>query len=226
MRTLMKATSITAVSTLGLVLLAGQVQEIGERIPYVLLSAWLGSAMLAALIFSSGCVVPHSSATAQNVDARQRMWTYKMRAIGVSLLPLAFVPLLELRRSGYDPALWLMNGVLIFSICSVPYYWLLARSITGAVVLSVVSLSLLWHFSAWAFFLVIRHMESAKAASTVDTSATLHAFLAPEYRCFFYCLCGMALLAYCPVMMWLGYRRFLTDRTARLAPARTGFSDH
>ncbi|MCO6453936.1 MAG: hypothetical protein J5I93_01360, partial [Pirellulaceae bacterium] len=57
---------------------------------------------------------------------------------------------------------------------------------------------------------------------TVDTTRTFHAFLAPEYRIFFYLLCGTALLVYCPVMMWIGYWRFLADRSARQNSASNG----
>jgi hypothetical protein len=195
----MKTIVVAAVGTIGLILLADRVQEIGERIPCVLLSMWAGSATMAALIFSAGQALPHSSASAPKAATRSRIWTHKIRLVGVSLLPLVWVPLLEIRRSGHDPALWLMNGILIVSVCSVPYFWLLARSIIGAVVLSMCSLSLLWHFSAWALFTIIIRMEAAKDVSTVDTTRTLHAFLAPEYRVFFYCLCGMALIL--PVMM-------------------------
>jgi hypothetical protein len=204
----MKPVVITAVSTVCLVLLANRVQEIGERIPYVLLSVWGGSATIAALIFSARGIARHSSASPPHLAGVSQTWVRTMRLIGASLLPLAFVPLLEIRRSGYDPALWLMNGVLIVSICSAPYFWLLARSVVGAVALSMCCLALLWHFSAAALFTIITRMEAAKAMATVDTSNTLHAFLAPEYRAFFYSLCAAALLLYCPLTMWLGYRRF------------------
>ena len=218
----MKTTAVALVSTVGLILLADRVQEIGERIPFVLFSMWAGSATIAALIFSNG-LGPRASATAMgNLVDPQRVWTCKMRRIGASLLPLAWVPLLEIRRSGYDPALWLMNGILIVSLCSVPYWWLLARSIIGAVVLSICSLSLLWHFSAWGLFLIIKRTEGAKEVSTVDTTNTLHAFLAPEYRMLFYLLCGTALLVYCSLIMWIGYRRFLTDAITRPLPTGPG----
>ena len=145
---------------------------------------------------------------APNPATTSQTWLSTLRLIGISLLPLASVPLLELQRSGYDPALWLMNGILVVSLCSVPYFWLLARSIFGAVVLSIFTLGMLWHFAATALFTVITRKEAAKAISTVDTSSTLHAFLAPEYRIFFYSLCAGALLVYCPLTLWLGYRQF------------------
>jgi hypothetical protein len=211
----MKAIVVALVSTIGLVFLADRVQEIGERIPMVLLSMWAGSATIAASIFSARGLGPYSSACAQVTLTDSQLWTCKMRLTGTSLLPLAWMPLVEIRHSGYDPALWLMNGILIVSLCGVPYWLSFARSIIGAVVLSICSLSLLWHFSAWALFTIIIRMEAVKNVSTVDTSRTLHAFLAPEYRIFFYCLCGMALLIYCPVMMWIGYRRFLVDRSTQ-----------
>ncbi|MCO6454969.1 MAG: hypothetical protein J5I93_06690, partial [Pirellulaceae bacterium] len=198
----MKTIIAIIVATFGLALLADQVQEIGVRIPYILLLMWTGSAIIAALIFSEG-LRPHYSASTQATEIDSQTWAYKMRRIGMGVLPLALVPLLEFRRTGHDPALLLMHGVLIVSICSVPVWWLLARSIIGAVVLSICSLSLLWHFSAWALFEHIVRLEAAKEVSTVDTTRTFHAFLAPEYRIFFYLLCGTALLVYCPVMMWI-----------------------
>jgi hypothetical protein len=212
MRTAMKKTLLTLACTICLVLLADCTEEIGERIPQVLLSVWAGSATLVALVFSDRRVAP---ALAQSAVTGSKAWGDKMRLIGVALLPLAFVPLLEIRHSGYDPALWLMNGILIVSVCSVPYFWLLARGIVGAVALNICCFSLLWHFAAWGLFMIIKRMETAKEVSTVDTSHTFHAFLAPEYRIFLYGLCGAALLVYCPVMMSLGYRRFLRDQPAR-----------
>jgi hypothetical protein len=217
MRTAMKKILLTIACTLCLVLLAYRTEQIGERIPQVLLSVWAGSATLIALIFSDRRVARRSSALAQSAVTGSEAWGDKMRLIGVALLPLTFVPLLEIRHSGYDPALWLMNGILIVSVCSVPYFWLLARGIMGAVALNICCFSLLWHFAAWGLFMIIKRMETAKEVSTVDTSHTFHAFLAPGYRVFFYGLCGAALLVYCPVMMWLGYRRFLTDQSAQPA---------
>lgn len=212
----MNTIAVILVATFGLVLLAHRVPEIGERIPMVLLSVWAGSATIAALIFSDPRIGPRSRPSSQYDLTGSRLWNYKLRLVSACLLPLIFVPLFEIRHSGFDPALWLMNGILVVSICSTPYFWLLARNIIGAVVLGIISLSLLWHFSAWALFTIIKRMEAAKAISTVDTNSTLHAFLAPEYRFLFYCLCGMALLIYCPLMLWLGYRRFLTDWDAKI----------
>jgi hypothetical protein len=191
MRTAMRKILLTIACTICLVLLADRTEQIGERIPQVLLAVWAGSATLIALIFSDRRVARRSSALAQSAVTGSEAWGDKMRLIGVALLPLTFVPLLEIRHSGYDPALWLMNGILIVSVCSVPY--------------------------AWGLFMIIKRMETAKEVSTVGTSHTFHAFLAPEYRVFFYGLCGAALLVYCPVMIWLGYRRFLTDQSAQQA---------
>ncbi len=214
----MKAYTAVLVGTIGLALLADQVREIGERIPYVLLSMWVGSATIAALIFSAD-LEPRSPAPERMVVADWQKWVCTMRRISVGVVPLALVPLLECRRAGFDPALLLMNGVLVVSLCSVPFWWLLARSIAGAVVLSIGALGLLWHFSAWALFEIIVRMEAAKEVSTVSTTSTLHAFLAPEYRSLFYLLCGTALLVYCPVTMWAGYRRSLADRTVQSGEA-------
>jgi len=210
----MKATVAVLVSTIGLVLLADRVHEIGERIPFVLLAMWSGSAAIAALVFLEA-LRPGPAGVAPGSIICSSSWAYKMRRIGVSLLPLAFVPLLEIWHSGYDPALLLMNGVLVVSLCSVPFWWLLARSLIGAVVLSICSLSLLWHASAWGLFTRIVRTEAAKEVSSVDTSSTLHAFLAPEYRVLFYSLCGGALLLYCPLMLWLGYRQFLSCQSTQ-----------
>lgn len=215
MRRAMKRILLTIACTICLVLLADRTEQIGERIPQVLLSVWAGSATLVALLFSDRRPARRSSALAQSAVTGSEAWGEKMRLIGVALLPLTFVPLLEIRRSGYDAALWLMNGILIVSFCSVPYFSLLARGIMGAVALTLCCFSLLWHFAAWGLFMIIKRMETAKEVSTVDTYHTFHAFLAPEYRVFFYGLCGAALLVYCPLMMSLGYRRFLADQSAR-----------
>lgn len=215
MRAAMKEILLIIACTICLVLLADRTEQIGERIPQVLLSVWAGSATLIALIFSNREAARRSSPLAELAGTGPEAWGDKMRLTGVVLLPLTFVPLLEIRHSGYDAALWLMNGILVVSVCSVPYFWLLARGILGAVALSICCFGLLWHCAAWGLFMIIERMEAAKEVSTVDTSFTFHAFLAPEYRVFFYALCGAALLVYCPVMMWLGYRRFLTDQSAQ-----------
>lgn len=70
--------------------------------------------------------------------------------------------------------------------------------------------------------MIIKGMEAAKEVSTVDTTNTVHAFLAPEYWKFFYLLCGMALLVYCPVIMWAGYRQCLAERSGRPCAPPTG----
>ena len=125
----LKIVVIISAATIALVLAADRVHEIGERIPYVILSLWFGSATIAALIFSSACTRDRSGSAP---PAGSRIWAGKMRRMSWSLLPLTAVPLLEIRHSGYDPALWLIDGILIVSICSVPYFFLLARSIVGA----------------------------------------------------------------------------------------------
>jgi len=188
----------------------------------VLLSVWAGSALLIAFIFSDQRIAWRSAASAQSGVRGSKAWADKMYVTFAALLPLTFTPLLEMRHSGHDPALWLMNGILIISVCSVPYFRLRAQGIVGAVVLNMVLFGLLWHFAAWGLFMIIKRIESAKVLSTVDTSHTFHAFLAPEYRVFFYGLCAAALLIYCPVMMWLGYRRFLMDQTGQ----QTGCTEH
>ncbi len=192
--------------TVGVILLASQTAEMGERIPFVVLALSAGSATIAALVF-----VPRQPDQAMPVlreSARRRLWVHKLRLACAGLLPLTLVPLLEIRRSGYDPALWLIDGMLVITLCSVPYFTLLARSVAGGVVLSVIVPWILWTPVSTVFFSVIRRSQLEGVGTTAD-SIGMHAFLAPDFRHLFYILCAMILGVYCPIMLALSYRRFM-----------------
>ena len=205
--------------TVGLVLLACQIEEIGERIPLMFVSLWVGSATIAGLVFSPGAVAlppaaPPLEPFAAGGVTVQQLWALELRRTCAWLLPLTPAPLLEIHRSGYDPALWLINGALVVPACSVPYFRLLGGSVVGGVVLNIGCLSLLWlPFVTW-FSGVIERSRKGGIGSTADPFA-LHAFLAPEFRYLFYTLCGMILLVYCPIMFVLGRRRFVREMGRR-----------
>ena len=46
-------------------------------------------------------------------------------------------------------------------------------------------------------------------------------FLAPEFRHLFYLLCAVVPLVYCPLMSWLGRRRFFRSHDAAGEPVGT-----
>lgn len=199
---------LAAVGTGALVLLVNQTEEIGERIPFVFLALWVGSATTAGLVFLPSAPDPGVPTLTPQAAARRHLWAHKLRLTSISLLPLTLVPLLEVYRSGYDPALWLIDGALVITLCSVPYFTLLARSVIGGVVLSVALPSLLWFPVSWAFFSIIKRSQLEGVGTTADPTA-MHAFFAPEFRHLFYILCAMILVIYCPIMMALSRRRFL-----------------
>lgn len=135
---------LAGVVTVLLVLLANRLEEIGERIPLVFLSLWVGSSTVTALVFLRVAPRPGLPPPAPDRAARRSLWRRRLWLAGIALLPLSLVPLLEVGRSGYDPALWLMDGALVMALCGVPYFTLLAQSLVGGVVLSVALPSLLW----------------------------------------------------------------------------------
>jgi len=213
---------LAGAGTLGVILLANQTEEIGERIPFVFLALSAGSATMAALVFVPSA--PNPAVPAPQTTARRPLWAHKLRLTFIGLLPLAVVPLLEIRRSGYDPALWLIDGALVITLCSVPYFTLLARSVVGGVALSVAAPWLLWVPVSTAFFSIIRRSQQEGIGTTADPIG-LHAFFAPEFRHLFYILCAMILGVYCPIMMVLSRRRFLRtsqDAEPGAAPDRRG----
>jgi hypothetical protein len=187
---------------------------IDERVEAVFFTLWVGSAIMAGLVFSPNVPDPGAPALTSQVATRRRLWTRKLRLTSLGLLPLTLVPLLEVRRSGHDPILWLMDGALVITLCSVPYFTLLARGVLGGVVLSIALPSFLWFPVSWWFFSIIKRAKLEGVGTTADPTG-MHAFFAPEFRHLFYVLCALILGVYCPIMMALSRRQFL--RTARVA---------
>jgi hypothetical protein len=206
----MKRIILAGIVTAALVLWAHQSPEIGGRVPLVFVSLWFGSAVVVSLIFSTESFTLRAPAGQSDVLARRCQWSYKMRMTGTCLLPLALVPLLEMHGVGNDPAVWLIDCALVISFCTVPYFALVARGVIGGVALSMGSLQLLWTCGASAFFVVIQNAEKEKGQ--VIRGPAFHVFFKPEYRYLFYTLCALVLLAYCPIMLWLGRRRFLRQQ--------------
>lgn len=203
------------VTTLVLVLAANQIGDIGGRIPYVFLVLWFGSATIVALVF-----VPRKTDTdGRDTQVECGGWRVRIGIAAAALAPLMLVPLLEIRRTGHDPMIWLMEMALVISICSTPYFALVSGKVLSAAVLTWGAITVLWLPCAAVLFEVIKRAELAKVASTVDTANTMHAFFAPEYRYLFYILSAAVLFLYCPVMFFLGYRRFqamdLVDRVSQ-----------
>lgn len=199
---------ITGVVTVAVVLMADRTEPGGVRISFVFVALWIGSATMAALVFSQKTGGQGEVAMTRGAAARRDRWVRKLRLAGGCLLPLALVPLLEIRRSGHDPALWLLDGALVITLCSVPYFTLVTGNVVGGVALSVASPCLLWHPVSWALFSKIHRAQLEGIGTTADPTA-MHAFFAPEFRYLFYILCAMILLVYCPIMMALGRRRFM-----------------
>jgi hypothetical protein len=207
---------LAGVGTAALVLLASRAESIGERIPFVFLALWAGSATMVGLVFSP--VGPDLAGHAPQDAARRLLWARKLRLAAVSLLPFTLVPLLEVGRSGHDPALWLMDGALVITLCSVPYFTLLTRGVVGGVALSIALPSLLWVPASSALFAVIKRSQREGVGTAADPFA-MHAFFAPEFRYLFYLLCATVLFVYCPVMLALGRRQFLRTPDAGPGPA-------
>jgi hypothetical protein len=209
----MKKIVAAGIVTLGLVLGAHQLGTIGGRVPMVFVGLWFGSATMVALVFSREGINSQLGAVQPGHVTRQQVWRYKMRTAGLWLLPLTLVPLLERQGVGNDPAVWLLDCALVISLSSVPYFTLVARTVVGGVVLSIGAFQALWICGASVLFVIMDHLEKAKGGQFPD-GGTFEDFFRPEYRYLFYVLCVVMFLGYCPVLLWLGHRRFLRQEKA------------
>ncbi|MEP6573620.1 MAG: hypothetical protein ABJD11_13025 [Gemmatimonadota bacterium] len=207
-RTQMKRIIVAALSTSGLILWAHQLPTIGGRVPMVFVAFWFGSAAIVALIFSMEGGNPSLGELLPREITRQREWRYKMRLTALCLFPLTLVPLLESHGVGNDPAVWLLDSAPFISMCTVPYFTLLARTAVGGAVLSVGAFQAAWTCGASALFVVMKHSAAAKGEPLAQ-GGNFEDFFRPEYRYLFYILCAMMLLGYCPAFLRLGHRRFL-----------------
>jgi hypothetical protein len=204
----MKKIFVAGAITVGLVLWAHQLPSIGGRVPMVFVALWFGSAAMVALAFSMRGLTPESRETQPRAAAPEHLWRYKMRMTVLCLLPLTLVPLLERRGVGNDPAVWLLDSALVISICSVPYFTLVARTVLGGTVLSIGAFQALWTIGASVNFVIMKHLESEKGRGLPQGGNFEH-FFRLDYRYLFYILCAVMLLGYCPAILWLGRRRFL-----------------
>jgi hypothetical protein len=197
------------VVTLGLVLGAHQLRTIGGRVPMVFVALWFGSAAMVALVFSM-----EGAANTPRPVTREHLWRDKIRLALLCLLPLTVVPLLERAGVANDPAVWLLDGALVISLCTVPYFTLVARTAFGGAVLSVGAFQTLWTAGASVLFVTMKHLANATGAGLPD-GGTFEDFFRPEYRFLFYTLCVVMGLGYCPTVLWLGHRRFVSARPSR-----------
>ncbi len=177
----------------------------------VFVALWFGSATIVAFIFAMEGTNPLFWGVQPHGVTQQHLWEYKMRVTISSLAPLALVPLLESHGVGNDPAVWLLDCALFISVCSVPYFTLVARTVVGGVALSMGAFQVLWTCGASIFFVIMEHMETAKGGR-LARGAAFEEFFRPEYRYLFYILCTLMLLGYCPALLWLGHRRFLRQK--------------
>ena len=185
----------------------------------VFVALWFGSATMVALVFSTDGFNPRFWRVQPHDVSRQYLWRYKMRVTFLSLLPLTLVPLLERHGVGNDPAVWLLDCALAISICSVPYFTLVARTAVGGTVLSIGAFQALWTCGASAAFVIMKHLENGKGRG-LPQGGNFEDFFRLEYRYLFYLLSALMLLGYCPALLWLGRRRFMiTARTSTDAPA-------
>lgn len=215
----MKRILAAATITLGLMVWAHQIPTIGGRVPVVFVIFWFGSATIVAMIFAADVAeLPFRNALPHDVTPRG-MWRDRMRTTTLCLLPLTLVPLLELRGVGNDPAVWLLDSALLISVCTVPYFTLLARTVLGGTVLSVGAFQALWTCGASALFVFMKHAAAARGAPLAQ-GGNFEDFFRPEFRYLFYMLCAVMLVGYCPAMLWLGHRRFMRQEEAEAVRAR------
>jgi len=203
----MKRIITAGIVTVGLVLWAHQLPTIGGRVPMVFVALWFGSATIVALVFSTEGFDPEMLGAQPRHVTRRHLWRQKMGMAVLCLLPLTLVPLLERRGVGNDPAVWLLDCALFISICSVPYFTLVARTAVGGAVLSVGAFQALWICGASVCFVIMKHLENGKGRELAQ-GGNFEDFFRLEYRYLFYSLCGLMLLGYCPALLWLSHRRF------------------
>jgi hypothetical protein len=212
----MKRIVTAGIITCGLVLWSHQLPTIGGRVPMVFVALWFGSATIVALVFSKGVLNPPWQGFRPAGITPIDLWRSKMRMAALCLLPLTLVPLLEWRGVGGDPAIWLLDAALFISICSVPYFTMVAGTVVGGAVLSVGAFQALWIGGASILFVVMEHLEQDKGRQ-LTRRASFEAFFRLEYRYLFYILCAVMLLGYCPALLWLSRRRFLRLHAASSA---------
>jgi hypothetical protein len=156
----MKRIVAAGIVTAGLVLWAHQSPGIGARVPMVFVALWFGSATMVAFVFSiEGFSPPFWRSQPRDVT-REHLWRHKMQITVLCLLPLTLVPLLERHGVGDDPAVWLLDCALFISICSVPYFTLVARTVVGGTVLSIGAFQALWTVGASVIFVIMKHLEN------------------------------------------------------------------
>ena len=204
----MKRTLIAGMVTVGSILWAHQLPTIGGRVPMVFVALWFGSTVMVAFVFAMDSTDPQIQGPRLREVDREHLWRHRMRRAIFCLLPLALVPLLERRGVGNDPAVWLLDCALIISLCTVPYFTLVARTAIGGAVLSIGAFQVLWTLGASAMFVIMEHLEQGQGRQ-LTRRATFEAFFRLDYRYLFYILCGVMLLGYCPALLALGHRRFL-----------------
>ena len=177
----------------------------------VFVALWFGSTTIVALVFSMEGFNPQSWGVQPRDVTRQSLWAHKMRMTVLCLSPLTLVPLLERHRVGNDPAVWLLDCALFISICSVPYFTLVARTVVGGAVLSIGAFQALWTCGASVCFVIMKHLENGKGRQLAQ-GGNFEDFFRLEYRYLFYILCALMLLGYCPALLWLSHRRFLRQK--------------
>lgn len=207
----MKRIVIAGIVTVVLVLWAHQLPTIGGRVPMVFVALWFGSATMVAMIFSMEGFTPRFWGAQPREAIPQHLWRYKMRMTVLCLLPLTLVPLLERHGVGDDPAVWLLDCALFISMCSVPWFTLVARTVVGGAALSIGAFQALWICGASVLFVIMKHLESGKGRRLAQ-GGNFEDFFRLDYRYLFFLLCGLMLLGYCPVLLWLGHRRFLLQQ--------------
>jgi hypothetical protein len=207
----MKRIITAGIVTVGLVLWVHQVPTIGGRVPLVFVALWFGSATMVAMVFSMEGFNPRFLKAQPRDGTPQDLWRYKMWITALCLLPLTVVPLLERHGVGDDRAVWLLDCALFISVCSVPYFTLLARTVVGGAVLSIGAFQALWTCGASVAFVIMRDLEKGKGRQLAQ-GGTFEDFFRLEYRYLFYVLCAVMLLGYCPALLWLGHRRFLRQK--------------
>jgi len=143
---------------------------------------------------------------AQPID-RRRIWREKMIVLAIALASL-FLAVVALEASHLEKTATLLLAVVpVCAFCTIPFYSLVGRSTISAVILAIPIPGIIFVVGAAAILWLFRigALEPTDAYTPINEDR-LHFWI----RLYF----GIALPAYCALLYYLGYRRFLNFEVA------------